>query len=773
MSLLQQAPRFDAAAAAELAREIYRIDADATPLTSERDQNFLLTTGDGTRFVLKIANAAEERALLEAQNGILQHLEPLALCPRVVPAGDGSSIVEGPMGHLVRLLTWLPGQPLATLSEQPDGLLEDLGRRLGEMDRALADFDHPALHRDFHWDLARGFEVVEEHGPAIRDRALRGLVHRVTLRVAGRDERALRRVRRSIIHGDANDYNILVDVSAPRVAGLIDFGDSIHAYTVADLAIAVAYAVLGKDDPLQTAVTILRGYHGSYPLTEDEASVLFGLVQLRLCVSVSMAAYQQPLRPDDEYLGVSQAPVQQTLPKLAAIHPDAAEEAFRSTCAFQPLFEPSTIPKQTTASRRRLFVGRSVRVGYTDPVKVSRGWMQYLFDETGRRYLDAYNNVPHVGHSHPRVVRAAADALRTLNTNTRYLYDTLWQFAERLTETLPEPLRVCYFVNSGSEANELALRLARAHTQQRDVIVLDAAYHGNTTVLTDISPYKFNGPGGEGPHPWVHIAPLPDDYRGRYKRNDPEAGPRYAEELAGLVAELRRRYVGLSAFIAETCPSVGGQIILPPGYLAAAYRVVRDDGGLCIADEVQTAYGRMGTTFYAFQEHNVVPDIVVLGKPIGNGYPLGAVVTTREIAGSFDNGMEFFSTFGGSSVSCAVGLAVLDVVAEERLQPHALRVGDRLLKELRALQARHQIIGDVRGSGFFFGVELVQDRSSIEPAIDAASFVVNHMRENGVLIGTDGPHHNVLKIRPPMPFDDGDVDTLISALDAALSHGQV
>ncbi len=292
--------------------------------------------------------------------------------------------------------------------------------------------------------------------------------------------------------------------------------------------------------------------------------------------------------------------------------------------------------------------------------------MQYLFDETGQRFLDGYNNVPHVGHSHPAVVGAVDAQMRVLNTNTRYLHDSLHELADRLTATLPDPLRVCYFVNSGSEANELALRLARTHTRRRDVIVLDAAYHGNTTTLIDISPYKFNGPGGSGRPSWVHIAPLPDVFRGPYKRNDVHAGERYASHVSQIVHALERTGTRLAAFIAETCPSVAGQIMIPPGYFTEVYAAVRAAGGVCIADEVQTAYGRMGDSFYAFEAHHVVPDIVVLGKPIGNGHPLGAVVTTAEIARSFDNGMEFFSTFGGNTVSCVAGLAVLDTVLRRR-----------------------------------------------------------------------------------------------------------
>jgi len=415
------------------------------------------------------------------------------------------------------------------------------------------------------------------------------------------------------------------------------------------------------------------------------------------------------------------------------------------------------------AARRR-FVGGNVSVGYRRPLQVVRGSMQYLFDEAGRRYIDAYNNVPHVGHCHPRVLEAATGQLRALNTNTRYLDEHLARFAERLADTMPNPLRICYFVNSGSEANELALRLARAHTRQRDLIVLDAAYHGNTTTLIDISPYKFNGSGGTGKPPWVHVVPVPDLYRGDFR-----GAADYADTVGQAIDERRAGGAGLCGFIAESCPSVGGQIMLPPGYLAAVYRHVRNAGGVCIADEVQTAYGRIGAHFYAFEEQGVVPDIVVLGKPIGNGYPLGAVVTTPEIAASFDNGMEFFSTFGGSTVSCAVGLTVLDVVFDERLQAHAREVGDHLLGRLRSLPDRSALVGDVRGSGLFIGVELVRDHDTLEPAAAEASDVVNRLREEGILIGTDGPYHNVLKIRPPMPFAVDDADVLVSALAPLLS----
>ncbi|HKW10497.1 MAG TPA: aminotransferase class III-fold pyridoxal phosphate-dependent enzyme, partial [Gemmatimonadaceae bacterium] len=432
-----------------------------------------------------------------------------------------------------------------------------------------------------------------------------------------------------------------------------------------------------------------------------------------------------------------------------------------------PAPEPDRL---TTIATRRQVLGGNLSLAYREPVKVERGWMQYLYDEVGRRYLDAYNNVPHVGHSHPRVLRAARAQMAILNTNTRYPSDLVNRYAERLRETLPGALQdgVVYLVNSASEANELALRLARAHTGARDMVVLEAAYHGNTSSLIDISPYKHNGPGGSGAPDWVHVVPLADDYRGPFKRNDPNAGEKYAEAVRPLLATAHGR--GIAGFIAETCPSVGGQIIFPPGYLRAVYALVREAGGVCIADEVQTGLGRMGTHFWAFEAQGVVPDIVVMGKPLGNGHPLGAVVARREIAESFDNGMEYFSTFGGNQVSCAIGLAVLDVLRDKGLPAHAQRVGECLLNGLRPLVDRYELVGDVRGSGLFLGVELVRDRGTLEPAGREASYVANRMREEGILLGTDGPYHNVVKIRPPMPFAEDDASRLVETLDRVLAE---
>jgi len=392
-------------------------------------------------------------------------------------------------------------------------------------------------------------------------------------------------------------------------------------------------------------------------------------------------------------------------------------------------------------------------------VQAVRGYMQYLFDANGRRYLDAYNNVPHVGHCHPRVVAAVSEQLAILNTNTRYLQHQLTDYAEELTATLPAPLRVCFFTASGSEANELALRLARAHTGAKDLLVMDAAYHGHTTTLIDIGPYKHDGPGGQGAPGWVVKTPIPDVFRGEFRGAD--AGMKYAAQVGD--AMQGRRICG---YIAETCPSVGGQMLLPDGYLPEVYRLVRRAGGVCIADEVQTGFGRIGTHFWAFEQHGVVPDIVVLGKPIANGYPMGAVICSADIARSFDNGMEYFSTFGGSTAAVVAARETLQVTIDEGLQAHALGVGAELLAGMRALQ--HPLIGDVRGSGLFVGVELV--REQLKPAAREADYVAVRMREEGILLGTDGPFHNVVKLRGPMPFSSENVRHLVQVFGRILEE---
>ncbi len=413
------------------------------------------------------------------------------------------------------------------------------------------------------------------------------------------------------------------------------------------------------------------------------------------------------------------------------------------------------------ATRSRV-LSPNLSLSYPEPLHIVRGFGQYLYDAEGRQYVDCVNNVAHVGHCHPKVVEAASRQMAVLNTNTRYLHENIVRYAERLTSTMPGDLRVCFFVNSGSEANDLALRLARAHTGAEDLLVLGSAYHGHLSSLIDISPYKAERKGGEGLPGYVHRLATPDVFRGPY--NDPAtAGKNYADEVASVVAHLQGHDRQPAAFVAESVMGCAGQIFPPDRYLALAYDHVRSAGGVCIADEVQIGFGRIGTHFWGFEQQNVIPDIVTLGKPIGNGHPLGAVVTTPEIAASFDTGMEYFNTFGGNPVSCAVGLAVLDVIEDEGLQDHARSVGSKLLEELKQIKKDRPLISDVRGSGLFIGIELVRGKAK-EPATAEANYLVDRMKQSNILLSTDGPFENVIKFKPPMVFSSFDAERLIDVL---------
>ncbi len=1011
-------PTFSLDEAVQLAHNLYNLIATARELPSERDQNFHLTTADGRSCILKIAGLTESLEVLELENALITHLTrhaPISnLIPKLIPTSTNQPIAHATTNgtrYPVRLITHLPGKLLADTKPHSPALLHSLGHTLGQLDAALANFEHPAAHRTLRWDLKQA-SFIADYLHFISDAAQRELVRGFLDHFLQHTQPRLDGLRHSIIHNDANDYNILT--TNQQISGIFDFGDALHTATVSELAIAAAYASLHKPDPLAAIADLVCGYHTAHSLTEEEVSLLFSLVAMRLCVSVTMSAYQRTQEPDNAYLQISARPAWETLAKLAQTSPLLAEAAFRHACGWEPVakstqvtnwlrengsqcanvlavnwretrpivfdltpgslllgqltdpddtqaftdllfsqlisktsvpsvaqkigigrydeprriytadsfripgndrdewrtvhlgidlfvvegtavhaplpgtihsfanntarldygpvivlqhdvtpyltfytlyghlsassldgltigqpiaqgqkfaeigdfpdngdwpphlhlqimcdllppdtatdfpgvaapsqratwrslcpdpnvlvripsyyFPPPARSKEEILALRHKHLGLSLSISYQKPLHIVRGLGQYLYDENNQPYLDAVNNVPHVGHNHPRVVEAAQRQTAVLNTNTRYLHDNLVAYAARLTATLPEPLSVCYFVCSGSEANELALRLAQSHTGQRDLLVLDGAYHGNTAALIDISSYKFAGPGGAGKPDHVHVLPMPDPYRGLYRGSGVEYGRRYAQHAQEIIEELQAQGKGIAGFIGEPLLGCGGQIVLPDGYFQALFPLIRAAGGVCIADEVQVGFGRVGSHLWAFETQGVVPDIVTLGKPIGNGHPLAAVITTPEIAASFANGMEYFNTFGGNPVSCAIGTAVLDVLILEKLQSNARVVGHRLLDGLRDLQTQFPLIGDVRGLGLYVGVELVRDRQTLEPAAAETSHIANRMRDKGILISTDGPLHNVLKIKPPLVFTAENADFLVKTLGEILGE---
>lgn len=421
---------------------------------------------------------------------------------------------------------------------------------------------------------------------------------------------------------------------------------------------------------------------------------------------------------------------------------------------------------EDTLKFREEHLGKSLSLSYSKPLNIVRGSGAFLIDALGRKYLDTVNNVAHVGHENAKVVKAGQRQMALLNTNTRYLNENINAFAEELLSTLPEELSVVHFVNSGSEANELALRMAQAYTGEKDVIAIEVGYHGNTNACIAISSYKFDGKGGNGAPEHTHIVPLPDSYRGLYQGND--TGVKYANHVQDKIDSIYEKGRKPAAFIAESIVSCGGQIELPDGYLNSAFEMTRKAGGLCIADEVQVGCGRVGTHFWGFQMHDVLPDIVSIGKPIGNGHPLAAVVCTKKVADAFANGMEYFNTFGGNPVSSVIGKEVLSEIKERGLQENALEVGDFLKEELKKLQVKYPIIGDIRGQGLFLGIELIDKNKTPLPI--HTDYLVSRMKEMGILMSIDGKDHNVLKVKPPMVFSIANAKELLYRIEKVLQE---
>jgi len=774
MLKIPKPPDFEEKEVKEILKKYYGMEGEVSPLVGDIGRNFHILDKNGREYIFKIANEIENYYYIKAQNDLLLYLKNQNFdfeLPSLIKNREDEFITEikdkNGKSYNSRLLTWIKGDFLAEI-EVDEELLISYGRSLGKIDRALENFDIPYARRNWHWDLKNILEL-RELTSYIKDIERKRLVEYFLLQFETEVVPEFPNLRKSLIYNDANDYNVLIETGKDgkkRIAGFIDFGDMVHSYTLFNIAVALTYAMLNKDDPLHVAYLILKGYNEIFPLKEEEIRLLYYCIAGRACLSLMMSSYQKEIRPEDSYITISEKPVGEFLKALHSINPLRAEEVFRSACSLGKV--KIGLSREKIIELREKLIGKSLRTHYKVPVRIVKGALQYLYDDEGRTYLDCVNNVAHVGHSNPRVVKAAQKQMAILNTNTRYLYDYLVRYAEKLVKKFPEPLKVVFFVNSGSEANELALRLAYTFTGKKNIIVIDHAYHGNTSSLIDLSPYKFDGPGGAGPGPYTHKVIMPDTYRGPYKRNDKEAGIKYARHVIDIIEKLKKEEKGLAGFIAESLLGCGGQIPLPENYLKTAFKAVREAGGVCIVDEVQVGFGRVGTHFWGFEIQDVVPDIVTLGKPIGNGHPLGAVVTTPEIAEAFDNGMEYFNTFGGNPVSCFVGMEVLNVIEEEKLQENALRVGNKIIEGFKELQKRYPVIGDVRGSGLFIGVELVKDPETIEPAPELASEIVERMKEKGVLLNTEGPYNNALKIKPPIIFTENNADQLLTRIEEVL-----
>ncbi len=984
-----------------LVKKHFQLDGEALALPGEVDQNFKFTTVDGVKYTTKINPSNLEPMAIEFQVELLRHLvrKQFSLdIPVVIETIDGRAVVPLSSGQSLRMYHWVEGKVLAEVNPISAALLESWGATAGQLAAALGDFDHPFAHRFYKWNPSE--TLYSKKFLSYLEPNFQEVANYFFDLFETKAQPYLPSLRASVNYNDAHQHNLLIKGGpvAETITGIIDFGDAIYSQTINELAIACAYAMMNYPDPLAAAVMVVKGFHDAFPLQEEELEVLFPLITARLVISVSNAAYNKSIDPQNEYLTISEKPAWALLFKLRELSPQLAHLTFRTACGFStfpngtnyvqwmasankheiirrnnrqlkdldlsvgslsvglaknyediesfqnlingmvgdydhavgiggygevrsfystdayqvvgndgakwrtvhlgvdlwdragtPVFAPldgkvvavknnegdrdygptiilkhwmndddffytlyghlsllslelvsigqhisagdkiatvgdstengnwpphlhfqilldlldykddfpgvafpsekgvwmgicpdpnvffnhekpslEAYDEQKIIGLRKLHLGRNLSISYQVPLHIVRGNMQYLYDANGQRYLDTVNNVAHVGHEHPEVVAAAQRQMAMLNTNTRYLHENIVRYASDLLDTFPPELSVVYFVNSGSEANELAMRLIKHFTQADDMMAIEIGYHGNTQHCVNVSSYKFDARGGKGAPPATHVVPIPDVYRGDYGEIDPTSYfSDFVDQKIQALAEMKRPLAG---FIGETIMSCGGQIELPDHYLARVYDKVRAAGGLCIADEVQVGFGRVGQEYWGFQLHGVIPDVVTLGKPIGNGHPLGAVVTTKAVAEAFDNGMEYFNTFGGNPVSSAIGHEVLKIIRREELQRNALETGDYLKRILSDLQKRFPIIGNVRGRGLFLGVELVRNFTSLEPADREAEYLINRMRSRGILMSTDGPWHNVLKIKPPLCFSKKDADFLCNNLEVVLQE---
>ena len=737
-----------------LLRKYYGIEAiEVKKLTGYDNVNYLVKTQEN-KYVLKTYKKDDELFdLVKAESEVLAHLSSPGNdhFPKPIKTHDGEYVIKTELEGdevVIRLLSYLEGMFFKDVDHTPE-LFQSFGTFMAKTDLQLQNITNYTIKaRQFEWDI----QHVNLNAPLIHD-----ILEPENRKIAAYFLQQFKEVvfpilpklRKSVIHNDANDWNVLV--SNGKVSGIIDFGDLVYSPLINELAVTITYAIMEKDDPISWACYIVTAYHKIIPLEIHELDLLYYLIAAQLCISVCNSAHNKKLNPDNSYITVGEKPAWELLHTWLSINPIQAKQAFRNAAGLR--IEKSATIEEIVGNRHK-FIPTILSLSYSKPVYMNRSAFQYMYDSNGNTFLDAYNNIPHVGHTHPKVVEAGQKQMAILNTNTRYAYDLLNEYAERLLAKFPSKLNKVYFVNSGSAASDLAIRLAKHHTGHKNIMVVEHGYHGHTQTGIDVSDYKFSNKKGQGLKPYIIKIPLPDTHSGKYK--DENAGLKYAQEAIGLLKENKKP---VAAFITEPILGCAGQVPLAPGYLKNLYPEIRKQDGVCISDEVQTGFGRLGDFFWGYEAQEVIPDIVILGKPMGNGHPLGAVITTDEIADSFNDGVEFFSSFGGNPVSCAIGLAVLDVIEEEGLQQNAMLVGNYYKKMLNDLKNDVDCIGDIRGSGLFLGVEIVNEVK--DPDTRLAGIIKNELRNRNILISTDGPYDNVLKSKPPLCFSKDDAERVV------------
>ena len=988
--------------AAKILYTNYNIEGTVSQLDGEIDFNFKVNSVEGKNYLLKISRTDFKSDYINFQIKLLDHLnkncEIEIAGNELTVDGKKSCITKDNLGkeRSVRLLSWVKGRLWSSANPINKSLRNDLGSKTAMISKSLTNFSHSFSKRRIEWDISNSL-WVEDYVDKFDDDKKKIIKEFIKSFKEGLP--IFNKLKKSIIHNDINDNNIIVsnDLINPKIVSIIDFGDSVFAQTINDLAITCSYGIMNLNDPLSACCDIVNGYHGVSKISDNELKILFNLVAMRLVISVTKSLINKVREPENKYLLISEKSAWEVLKKWVKIDSEFAYYSFRKACdmdahpnqnkfnlwvkknkfsanelfptvkknkfykidlsvgskwiggrkeiedldlfqfkieklqkeypdqiiaggyleprsiyssnsydkignfgsesrtihlgldfwlppgtkvnsmfdgevvtaindkgnkeygglliikhkvedfEFYTLYGHNTVSsvlKNKIGARikkgdviaeiadypengnwaphlhfqimlsklnyktdfpgvcyynqieiwkdlcpnpnllfrsadlnlnndksndelinfRKKHLGKSLSLHYEEPINIVRGEGVYLISKNGRKYLDTINNVAHVGHENESVVIEGQNQMSLLNTNSRYLHESINELAQQLTKTLPKKLSVFHFVNSGSEANELAIRMMKCHTRSSDIIVSQNGYHGNTNICVDISSYKFDGKGGKGAPENTHVISMPTKFNGKYKGKS--SG--YINEIKNSINYIKSKDRSLGGLIIEPIISCGGQVELPNGFLKSAYNVIRKNGGICISDEVQVGCGRLGESFWGFELHDVIPDIITIGKPLGNGHPIGAVVCSRDIADSFANGMEFFNTFGGNPVSCSIATQVLKVVNDENLQENAKKTGNYFKKQLEKLCDQHEIIGDVRGSGLFLGIEFIDHK--MNPLFKETKYIVNRLKNFGILASFDGPDNNVIKIKPPLVFNKDNCDEFIFYLNKILNE---
>jgi len=767
-------PQFSRNQVKGIVADLYRIDGDYKELNCERDISYRIRTDSGVAYVVKISNAAEPEGVVDFQIKALKHIaeqDGNLQVPRMIPTKDDKPFdwVQSNSGvrHMIRMLSYVKGDVIDDTSAAVTPQTRyNIGVMVGRLTKSLRSFYHPyARSNDHLWELSRCLELR----PYIRylhDRSIRELCNKILDRAERFILPQVKRTRWQVVHHDAHPDNVLVDPEDPtRVVGVIDFGDMLFGPVLADL-VAASDSCDDDTDPLDVLCSTTAGFDSSFPLEENEIDLVYDMMLICLLVNTVIVGARDKLSDGCETVHIENTGIYpRTLKRLWDVGREKAIEQIRKACRFPVYTVRSEIDEVFPDRTNELLSRRKASMGdiwhfYDKPLNFTRSQGPWLYTADGKAYLDAYNNVQQMGHANAHITTAIARQAAAINVSTRYICDVVADYAARLTAELPEHLNACFFVNSGSEANDVAMQMARFATGHTGALIMEDAYHGMTETTMQLSPEIFEPPD------YIECVQAPDMYRGAFA-DDADAAEKYAADADRAIADLSRRGHKPAAFMVDTALCSNGVLMAPDNYFNLVAQKTKTAGGMVVADEVQAGLGRLGH-MWGFKAQGLEHvDFVTMGKPVANGFPAGVVITSRDLLNRFSGEIELFSTFGGNPLACAAGMALLDEIERRDLVNKSRELGDYFRHRLLRLAGKQSLIGDVRGKGMMIGLEFVLDREDKTPADQQTLRLIELMKEERILVSEAKP--NVLKIRPNFSWEREHVDLFVTTLDRCLS----